>query len=312
MKLYSGEVHNYKEELVHSFYPGSGDEYLGILYGEEREESPIDEPGVISIDKSNNIVIGDSVKNRVVILNSNFDVVESYEDKALVSSSLTLVNFSDKVVYGVSASSRHFILNKFNSFSKEILIPYNSSSKRETSTIFTENVIFSYLGNGSIVSFVLKDIDSLVYSEMLDSEDTRNLFNNKSKYGLDNYTIDEQDRIFFNGKIQNKDYKILYNYWKENKKYVSKTKVPGVPSFRDLENIDAIYQGEDLDENTYWYLSKATIVFNKYGTVLDYFIYNNRPVATSTVDSKGNVYYLSRGKKDGEVVLNLYKITRQW
>lgn len=55
-----------------------------------------------------------------------------------------MIDYSEDLLFGVIGSSRHFILNKSNNISVELILPINLASIEQTSSVFTSNVIFSY------------------------------------------------------------------------------------------------------------------------------------------------------------------------
>lgn len=129
--------------------------------------------------------------------------------------------------------------------------------------------------------------------------------------------MDKKDRLLYKGKILNKDYTTLYNYWKENlspSKLYSSVGVPGLTSFKDLGGLigDCTLMGEDKDSNTYWDITMACIVFDNNGWPISYFFLDKDPITTPAVNSEGDIFYLAFGYAENNVVLNLYRIKRQW
>lgn len=305
------EIHDYTEILVHTFNTGEGNDELGALYGEAAMGTNETDVTAMCFDKDDNLIINDYMNFRTVIYNKDFTLKKIYTS----SSYANYLYVSDSLVYGVYESRTHFILNKENSTVVSLAIPAYIANKFTTTTVFTDNVIFSYLKDGSIVSFVLEDLDTLKYSEMLDSKKTRMLFSEKKKYGLDDFHLDSKDRIFYNGKLQNRDHDTMYKYWvSQHKKNNEKEprKVPKVPKYETLSGISSLFIGEDNDGNYYRSSVKGCIIFDKNGWVLDYFRFDNRSFIPGAINSKGDVFYLARDNKDGKLVINLYKIERQW
>lgn len=311
----SEEINDYQETLVHSFDKGSENNQLGFLTGEEGWGASDTDPRSINFDRDDNLIIGDAINGRTIIYNKDFSVKKIYKDNVDFSSSKKIWDFDDNLLFGVSGSSRHFILNKNNGISKEINIPYKKASIAQTASVFTEKVIFSYLRNHTIVSFVLEDLETLDYSEMLNTVETKKLFNNRNEYSLEGYEI-KNNKLFYNGVILNNNYKDLYQYWDTQHKKNNQReprKVPGVPSFSQMRGGESTFYGVDNDRNSYFYIASSSLVFDKDGWVLDGFLLDNHPICLPVVNSKGDIYYLARGlDSNNKVVLNLYKIERQW
>lgn len=303
----------YDEVLVNTFYIGSEkNELLSI----DSFGSGENQPSSMTFDTDNNLIICDTLNRRIVIYNNKLELTQIFNDtdSSSLSGSSYIKAFGKRFIMGVVSSTRHNILDRSTGEIVQIDIDYRVGSKDTTRSIFTENVIFSYLADGSLCSFLLEDRVSLKYSKILSELETLELFNNKSKYGLEGYRIDNKKRIFFNDYIQNRDYKTLYQYWSEqhsenNEK--SPRKLQGVPAFERLKNANPWYIGSDADGNNYR-SGKNCIIFDKNGWVLDYFKFNNRPVIKPAVNFKGDVYYLYGEEVDGLPVYNLYKIKRQW
>lgn len=301
------EVHNYEEILVHSFAIGAGKNELGVLLGEKAMGTGDTDITAIQFDKNDNLIINDYINFRIVYLKKDYSF-----DKVYKSASFSDYLFdTDKLLFGVYGSETYFILNKDNGNVSSFKIPRNISAKYTTTSVFTENVIFSYLKDGSIVSFILEDLEILKYSQMLDSIKTRELFKTNK---LDKFTIDSNDKIYLDKKIKNRDYSTMYKYWSRANKAKNDDpfNVPGIPGLSKLEFVNGEFIGEDSDRNTYWDTNKSCIIFNEDGWPIDYFVYNQKNITKPAIHSNGDLYYIARGSKNNKLVLNLYKIERQW
>lgn len=313
LNIASAEIHVYEEILEHSFKTGSGKNEIGSLSGEDAIGVVETNPSCMTFSANDNLIIADTINNRIIFFEDNYSVKKIYKDEAYVSASLYIKDLDDLLV-GTIVSSRIFVLNKSTERSIELTIPYEISTS-STVIVPTEKVLFSYLSNGSICSYILEDDDDLLYSARQSDTETHKLFENKAQYKLEQYSLDVSNRIFYSQKIQNIDYKTLYDFWMhehKSKNLKSPRDVPGVPSFNKLNDLNARYIGTDRDGNTYWYLSKAVIIFDKSGWALDYFIFNIKPLMAATVNSSGDVLYLAKRKGKKEILLDLYKIQRQW
>lgn len=310
---YSETVNKYKESLVHTFSI-NGKNDIGLLTDFDSVGINETGPSAMTFDADDNLIVCDTVNKRILIFNKDFDLYQMYNDSSYLSGAFYIKVFDD-YIWGSLASSRHFILNRTTEKSTEISINYSISNDDTTVSIFIGNILFSYLKDGTIVSYLLEDEYNLKYSKMFFENDTIDLFNEKEKYGLTGYELDSNKRIIYNNGLMNKDYKTMYSYWDEqHKKNNEKAprKVLGVPDFENLSKANSIFIGKDADGNIYRSGNTGCIIFDKNGWVLDYFKLNNYQLVKPAVDSSGNIYYLSRIKTKDEYMLNLYKIERQW
>lgn len=313
LNTYSEEAHDYEEILIHSFTIGSADDQLGLLTGDSAYGTSATKPMSMNFDDKNNLIICDMINSRVLLFNKDFILKESYYNYKM-STSGVIFNFSEDLLFGVGGSMRHYILNKKNNKSVEVTVPFKVGDSTTTNTVFTEKIIFSYLKDGSICSFILEDKENLTYSKMLNSNETRMLFSHKEEYSLGGYELDSKDRIYLNGKLQNRDYKTMYAYWDEEHKKKNETQpreIPKVPNFEKLST-GGTYNGEDVDGNTYWRFGNTTLIFDKNGWVLDAFAYDKKPIAGLAVNSNGDVFYIALDDIGDKLIFNMYKIERQW
>lgn len=300
----------YEEILVHTFDKGDGLNELGLITDGYSNE---DVPSAMTFDKYDNLIIADTVNTRVIRFNRDFQGIDIYKDIAYVSGRFYIREFND-FIWSTTYSSSHCILNNNNGKSIELNINHEISNSSKTS-IFTEKVLFTYLKDYSITSFILEDKVNLKYSSRLSEEETLALFRDKEKYGLDDYEIDAKNRIFYQGELLNRDYKTMYNYWSEQhseNRSKAPREVEGVPPFDKLNKARSTFIGQDKQGNIYRSGNTGCIIFDENGWVLDYFKFDNDMLISPAIDSNGNVYYISKIKVEGDYKLNMYKIERQW
>lgn len=311
--IFTDELNHYNEILEYTFNVGDNEDELkvaSIMGGGPTQ------PSSILFDHNDNLLISDTINYRILVLNNNYSIDYIYHDNdEYYISSLTYLKEYGDYVWGASSSQIHLIMDKKNNKFAKLKIDRQIASKVTTKSIFIGNIFFSYLADGSICSFILSDKSELIFSEILLEDETLKMFSNREKYGLIDYELDLNKRLFYKGKILNRDYETIYQYWNELHQLqnnIAPRKIPGLPEFNKLEDIDAIYIGEDEDGNTYWDISQALLVIDENGWPLDYFLLDNLPIGLSSINSKGDVYYLSYAYSNEVQKLNLYKIDRQW
>lgn len=307
--LWATEINQYEEILVHSFNIGYADGEIDLIEGPYENS-----PSGIWITKNNEFIIIDLIDSKIDIFYNNNFITNIEDIWGFVNN--TRFYDTDHFLYSYSYMNQNVTaLNRTNNKLKELTFPNNISNKNMN--IITKNVIFNYFENGEICSYVLLDPVNMLYSKLLNEQDTLDLFIDPENNGLKDYTIDSKKRIFNNGNIQNRDYHTLYNYWKElrqDENVIHDYEIPQVPPFKELNNIDGRFGRFDLDHNSYWLLGGYIVIFDSFGNVIDYFKYNNytNKILGPAIDLNGNIFYISKDKLNGKTVLNLYKIARLW
>lgn len=304
--LYSEK--KYDETFVRTVKIGDKEGEIGYLFDTAYENTP----SGISFNKEGEFVWGDLVNGRIQYFDENFKFKRAVEVPGMLSTAI--LTETDDILWGSLYNVRILALNKKNGKSIDFSIGDQYVSKHYK-PYFTDQVVFVYLEGGKLASLILEDKENLKFSPLLNSEQTRELFNNKSLYGLEEYHIDDKDRIFKNGKLAMMDYKVWYEYWDEIHKKNNETPpelVPGIPSYDILKKIDCSYHGSDKDGNTYWYISNGVLVFNPHGWLIDYFIFKKRSFMAFAINSEGDVFFYLVEKIDEERVINIYKVERKW
>ncbi|QEN05318.1 hypothetical protein EW093_11540 [Thiospirochaeta perfilievii] len=315
LDIYAEEVSEYRGSLVKSFQVGDKSNQLGMDTSAEGGGTSETQPSAMFINKEDNLIIADTNNSRMLSLNKELSTSDAFGIGSNINYSLRLKEV-DNILWGTTSNSRHYILDKTSGKSTELYID-NNLTLGSNCTIFTGNIIFTYLKDGSLASFVLEDRENLKFSKRLSEHETFKLFRNKKKYGLEGYTIDKSKRMFYNGQLLNTDFSTKFDYWKDLHKKNSLEVpriIPGVPEYNKLDIMKggSTYIGTDIDGNTYYDISQSLIIFDKDGWVLDYFFFKDRILIKPAVNSNGDVFYLLREGTKDVPVLNLYKIDRKW
>lgn len=314
INLFSDNQMSYEEELIYSFRNGSEtNELKGISL--EGGGGPA-QPSCMTFDSNNNLIIADAINHRILVYNQDFTIKNIFydNDEFYISSLRYLVDY-ENFIWGVSGSQNHLIMDKLTGKITRINISDAIGDRYTTRSIFLGNILFSYLKDDSICSFSLSNKESLTFSNMRTEQETKELFNNRNKYNLENYILDSKNRIFHKDLIINRDYKTMYSYWDElhiKNNENSLREVIGVPAFDKLSGASPIFLNIDQAGNSYWAGRESVIVFDRSGWPLAYFRLNEIPVCSFAVNLNGDVYFLQSEEVDNELVFNLYKIKKQW
>lgn len=306
------DFNSYNEILIKTFNIGDKENELGYLTGDDAWGTSEIKPSAITFNKDDNLIITDTINKRIVYYDKKITVKKIIRPQISIWGVSYLTDQSN-IIWGTNSGEIYDLINKNNNISRRISIL--KSLKEHSKNVITDRVLFFYLEDGSIGSIILEDKNNLQFSKTLTEHETLDLFKNKKEFGLDNYSIDSKKRIYFNGKIQNNDYATMYAYWNELHKKnneVQPREVPGVPAFDELKEASPDYIGEDNDGNTYMGNNDGCIIFDRNGWVLDYFIFDNSSFILPAVNSIGDVFYLAIDESGELVVINLYKIERQW
>ncbi|QEN04195.1 hypothetical protein EW093_05575 [Thiospirochaeta perfilievii] len=309
--LYGEGFNNYDEQHVFTFSTGSMPGEIGLIEGVESKGNNELFPKLLKKYKDY-FILFDTVNSRVNFYNVDFSLEKELEvDFRLLRNSKSKI--MDNIIFSSGYNKFVTAFNISTGNITELNFPDSISSKDRV--LFTDKVIFNYMNDGSLCSFVLVDEDEMKYSRLLNEEETLELFNEKDKYLLNGYTIDAKRRIFFKNHIQNNDFITLYNYWVELHDANNMTPpriIPGVPDFEKLSGITSPFIGFDLSRNSYWSSKTGIIIFDSNGWVLDYLKFNNFAYLGPTINEDGDIYYATSEKVNGVTVFNTYKIPRQW
>lgn len=304
------ENNTYEEKLVHTFNVGYGLKDIGVIQEVDVNEG---DPTSFNINDKGDFIISDRVNSRILIFNSKYELVNTYDVGPTLSFFRNLVEKQD-IIVGESGNWHFFVYNKLNNLFKKISFS-NVIRSSSVKAVITDIIIFNYYIDGSICSYVLEDLETMKLSNLLNEEETLSLFENPRNYGLEGYTIDDQKRIFLDGVIQNTDHKTLYKYWTElHEKYDMKVprEVPGIPPFEKLNGTGAPFRGYDNDRNCYRSGESDIIIYDSNGWVLDYFIFKHQRFLGPSINSMGDIFYTSLRYDNGNNYIDLYKIQRQW
>lgn len=313
VNIYTEEIHRYSGDLIHRFEVGKKDGQLGLLTGDAAWGTSETKPGKFFLNSYNQFIISDVINGRIIYYDYSFNVVQILKDEIGIRFSGRMKD-TEYILFGTFSNSRFYALNKINNNSIELLIPTNISAIKYK-TVFTDNIIFSYLKDGTLTSFILEDRENLNFSKRLSEKDTIKLFKKKKKYGLTDYELDDKKRIFYKGELINTDFETLYSYWDEMhklKKEKQPRTVPGVPSFEKLKGASSPLIGKDIDGNAYFSSGKGCIIYDKSGWVLDYFRFSKNTFVTPTINPNGDVFYLLKEGTKETPMLNIYRIDRRW
>jgi len=302
--LYSNEYNVYQQELVQIYKVGnSKGEFILDL------STPYDNgPSAISFDANGKLYIVDIVKYRLVVFYNNKFVNEYYNLFSCKSRQLEI-----REDYLISYGDQCISIDNID-FRKKAIVYLNESIYKDeipniTNIIFTDDIIFLYLKNGSILSISNLGLDwEENNKKILGHNETEALFEFGEKYNLFGLTIDDKKRIFLNGELLTRNYEAFYKYWEEINIDMKDHKfIPLKPEYSD----NAIFIGKDVNNNFYWDIGLSHIyVFNKNGLVLELFKYNKKREYKTlpAIHPSGDVYFLDYDENG----VYLYRVKNVW
>jgi len=176
--------------------------------------------------------------------------------------------------------------------------------------IWVQNKLFLYDSKKSL-SLVLNAEESIVGRRLnvISSNQMKTLLNTPEMYGLQDVTIDNQNRIFLNGVLQTRDYQTFSEYWSEKTESYSMNQKHKFKPMKSTSN-GMVYLGIDGKGNSYWEISpKWLMIFNPEGWVIDAIQFDYKKTKTlPTVHPSGDIYFLDYDDNG----VYLYRIKNVW
>jgi len=127
--------------------------------------------------------------------------------------------------------------------------------------------------------------------------------------------IDKKDRLFLEGKILTRNYRVFVEYWEDEHRGKSSPK--NAQPF-EIEK-KYIYEtptliGKDKDNNTYWFSNKDIIIFDKEGWLIENYKTpkNFERTAWPAVHPLGDVYYMTYDMLHTPKYIEICMVSRTW
>jgi len=306
----AADYNSYEQELIMTFPVGTQIGEIGYDNGYGRG------PGALFFDEKGFFYICDGWNDKVLVYDSNYHFLKEIFN--IYSSKAKQVFAIDKKYFIDYSYNFSFSVDEFDGEKLFLINLSNSEYRNEIyyypSFIFEKNIVFIYLKNGSIICIPNpgKDNDKNM-QKILDNNTTKDLFESASDYDLDDLQIDGENRLFLNGELLTRNYKVFYNYWKdkhERLKYKNRNN-KNIKSPQDFLNSGFVmtYLGKDKSNNFYWDANQAILIFNKEGWLIDGFISKNmKSKSIPTIHPSGDVYFLDYDQKG----VYLYRVKNVW
>lgn len=268
----------------------------------------------LGFDFDNNIYFADLANERYLVYNYDLDFFKKIQTK--FSGGVQLKFLTNDLIFRYS-NSREFSIVDINK--KELLArvyldehgEYNFSRTKDN-FIYYNNTVFHWTNNGEIVSFVNPGLEE--NKSFTPPEETRKNIKKKKYKGL---KIDDQDRLFLNGKLLTRNYFHFTTYWADkHKSMISPSNVIDYDYMPTEFTSGPIYCGEDNDGNTYWtYSIFDYLIFNKDGWLIDIIEWERDKEYDSynypaTIQRYGDIYIIALNYKQKKY--ELIMLPRTW
>jgi len=308
--VFAQNYNKYEMELIKEFENGS--EINEIKVG-DTGLNPLDAaPTGMGIGPDGNIYIADYLNDRIAIVNDKtLEITDSIKGTKYLDSSKSL-EVREDIILGRRVGYRLFGYKDGEEIYNVGFEELTNNTVTFTSVLYYNNIVFAYSVDRKIRCVVNPSMEKLDNKKRFRGpEKTREMFEPDSEVDVGELTIDENDRLFFEGKILNKDFRLFANYWLEEHKGVSHQQhIEGFTNeaYRKMKN--NTYIGKDALGNTYWLVgSFRFIVINQNGWIIHggkFDQYKSRTLPA--VHPSGDIYFLDYDENG----VYLYKIERRW
>ncbi|WP_020614629.1 SH3 domain-containing protein [Sediminispirochaeta bajacaliforniensis] len=306
--------HRYQEEEVATF--SIGKERNEFMYKKNHDPGANAGPSSMAFSKEGELFISDTWNYAIKGLNQLWSVEEviGCKDEYYNFLESYFLEVDTATIFGMQSSNAYGIVNRQGE--KVIEIDFHLDSMAEIREKDASNVvsykryIFQWLKDGGIVCFYKEGEET----KEVRNEEVQELIKNDPRGDLAGLSINEENRLFIEGRPLTRDYKTYIQYFldtyniEEDLQYRDDKRHIFRPLKQTSGNLSLI--GEDSDGNWYWdVLRKYVFIFNKEGWVLDVFQYDDNISSTlPAVHPSGDIYFLDY---DTEGVY-LYRIENVW
>lgn len=312
------EYHVYQQLLEKTFNFGSQEEDFGVYITPAGNESA----SAFCFDSEGYLYINDCGNKRILVFGYNYNYIREiavmpffYARSLEIDEDENFIGISiiDSVIQKISNNNEKIISVNLSEVKNDLRINI-------ATTMVIEDQIFFNDRDGNLLSINKSEYweqennDPIKIRNIQSTEETRNIVINNPDFQQNNISIDENNRLFSDGELLTRDYNTFYDYWQEQHQMDEELKRPVIDVtltaeyFYDTSSM--VYLGKDRDGNYYWLSSKAVVVFDNNGFLLDVFIPQNHKymMTKPAIHPSGDVYFLGY---DSEHVY-LYKIPRIW
>jgi hypothetical protein len=314
--LNAQEYNVYNQELLYKFDIGVKINQLGY----SNSFNPGGEypgPSAICFDEDGNLYIEDYWKNRIAVFNSEFEYIKQLLDKHDSRRDFEksdLLEIYNKKILKHYIGFRLIIYSMQNQFEVYFTGTKYKDVIKSIPFVYSNDIIIISLRDGNIMSIPNLGPDwEENNKKILDYEETKALFKPGAMYNLKGLTLDDKNRIFLNGELLTRDYKVFYEYWKErfsrcgyedNKKYLLSNWVSSKSAS------DMTYLGRDIADNYYWKcMYKYIAIYNPIQSFFYFFeYYYNKSKTLPAVHPSGDVYFLDYDENG----VYLYRVKNVW
>ena len=307
--LFSQEYNNYNLESVKNILQENNEIPLRFDFTVDVPNGPRG----LAFNSNGILYISDPVSNRLISWDSKsneFEEINTLPYDALISGSSFIregqfININGYQVISIDLESQSvsyiISLNK-SSYNKSLVKSGNDDF------IFYGNLVFSFLTDNRLIT-IAEPVESIEENNqnILNPEETLELI--KTEFA-DEIQLIESNHILINEELQTRDFMRFFSYWNDiykgdRDKLTLTGKLYADPSASQMRFI-----GKDREGNWYWkFGSKAIVVHNAQGQVIENFIYDSKKSKTlPAVHPSGDVYFLDYDEEG----IYINKISRRW
>jgi len=312
LNAFSEEYHVYLQEIIKVFQTGSNNNELKyVKQGLGSGDYP--GPSAMAFDKDGLFYIADSWNNRIVIYDTKLDLksIINLNIPQSMAFSRTLYIKGNKIYGNISKSHYNCITTSGKVIFSINLMDYKHYNNLDYNFEMNNDFLIVYLDDGTMISIPEPGPNVEENNiKLFGYEDTKDLFKSESKLINKGFRLDEKNRLFLNGELLTRNYKLFYNYWEEmhKSKGLDNNKIKLSFDYSNLN--DMTYLGKDKNENYYWKGGWKWIwIFDKSGFLIEMFEFNgNKSKILPTVHPSGDVYFLDYDEKG----VYLYRVKNVW
>lgn len=267
-------------------------------------DSDIGEPHAIYFDYEGKLSICDTMNNRIVKYNDQYEIIESIPiDKYTFYNPMSF-NYEDEENFYQFTRYTMKILDKETLDLRKVSLVNMRKDFTYNHAIFINNTYINWTKDNEIYS--IEDPQGDDYkknnSKLQGNDKTLELLRSE-KFSSKGYTVDDKKRIFLNGELVTRSFSMFWDYWNDNReKMIIFGKEADLYAYSG-----SILLGRDLDGNYIWDAGGIILIFNDHGKFMHY-IYEPDFANAILTQIDGDIYYLMNRKYP----MKLFKIEKQW
>jgi len=298
--LFAQQFSIYKSETIKAF-PVDVSVNSFLLDWESTEPNG---PTAIGFNAEGDAYISDPIKSRLVVLDQAFTITSVHEQlyseyvRNILISNSNIFSYNDFYMLCDKAFEKSFFIN----------LKHTGSSLRVAGTIVDFSVIGALViihnQQGVLYSILNPGTDPAENNRrMLNTAQTRALFDNPSAHGLDSVMLDNKNRLFVRGELVTRSYEAFLTYHMEKRGVAEVLQYCRLSQHKyqaiTYKGNGLSYIGRDNNKNWYWFTSGYLSIFSDNGLQIDLINLNNNSWKTTpAIHPSGDIYFLDYKEPD--------------